>query len=76
MEAYSIIPPISPWDEKHRAEIELHTAYSRIGQTPSEAWRRHVQTNGIHLDDGEFATRVRHNRHRRHNLCGFQLAAT
>ena len=60
MDGYAIIPPVSPWDEKHRRQIELDNAYSRIGKTPSEAWRRHVQTNGIQLDDGEFATRVQH----------------
>lgn len=60
MDGYVIVPPVSPWDEPHRDEIELFDAYSMIGQTPTEAWRRHIQTNGIQLDDGEFATRVQH----------------
>lgn len=60
MDGYAIIPPVSHRYEEHRRQIELDNVYSRIGKTPSEAWRRHVQTNGVHLNDGEFATRVQH----------------
>jgi len=58
LEGWAVVPPISPWDEKHRDSIQLNHVYSRIGQTQQEAWRRQCQTNNVYLDAGELATRI------------------
>jgi hypothetical protein len=60
MEGFVIVPPISPWDEEHRVEIELDNAKRTFGATPAEAWRRHIGTNHVSAGAGEFARRVQH----------------
>lgn len=60
MHGYAVIPPISPWDEKRRDQIELHHAYVHIGLTPAEAWRRQCQANHQPLEAAEIARRTQH----------------
>lgn len=38
--AYAIIPPVSPWDEKHRELICMDLVFGTLGRTPAESWRR------------------------------------
>ena len=40
---YAIIPPVSPWDEKHKEAIQLDNARRTIGSTEAEAWDIHCQ---------------------------------
>jgi len=57
-EGYAIVPPISPWYEPHRAQIEVDNAHRTIGRTPGEAWRRHCRMDT--LDTGELSRRIQH----------------
>lgn len=60
LRGFVIVPPISPWDEKHRDEIELDNAMRTFGRTPAEAWRIHVRAGLDGIDNGEFSRRVQH----------------
>lgn len=62
IDGFVIVPPLSPWDEKHRDEIWAYIPPSTFGRTAAEAWRRH--TRHAHSDPGEFAALVQrwHNR--------------
>lgn len=40
VKGYTVIQPLNPWDEKHRAEIVGHMSSSTFGRTPVEAWLR------------------------------------
>lgn len=57
---YVIVPPISPWDEKHRDAIELDHAKRTFGQTPEEAWGIHCRRGMDAIDAQEFSRRVQH----------------
>ncbi len=59
-EGYAIVPPISPWDEKHREAIEMDTAKRTIGRTPGEAWAIHVRRGLDSIDEQEMTRRVQH----------------
>lgn len=59
-EFYCIVPPMSPWDEKHRAEIELDLARRTIGETAAESWRILVRAGIDGIDHMEFSRRVQH----------------
>lgn len=59
-EFYCIVPPIRPWDEKHRDAIELDLARRTIGATAAESWRIHVRAGIDSIDHGEFSRRVQH----------------
>ena len=39
IDGYVIVPPVSPWDEKHKESIWLNFSYSNFGLNPAEAWR-------------------------------------
>ncbi|MDF3606358.1 hypothetical protein PE067_09520 [Paracoccus sp. DMF-8] len=41
VEGFVIVPPLSPWDEKHRDEIWSHMGPPMFGTSEAEAWRRH-----------------------------------
>lgn len=41
IDGFVIVPPLSPWDEKHRDSIWAHIPPSTFGRTEAEAWRRH-----------------------------------
>ena len=58
VDGFVIVPPLSPWDEKHRDEIWSYFPPSTFGRTEAEAWRRHA--NFPHGDAGEFSRRVQH----------------
>lgn len=55
-EGFAIVPPVSPWDEKHRALIEADHARRTIGETPGEAWRIHCRAPVS--DPGELSHRI------------------
>lgn len=59
-EGYAIVPPISPWDEKHRELIEIDNAIRTIGKTAAEAWSIHCRVGTDGLDHQERARRVQH----------------
>ncbi len=59
-EGYAIVPPISPWDEKHREAIEMDTAKRTIGGTPGEAWSIYVRRGLDSIDETEMTRRVQH----------------
>lgn len=59
-EGYAIVPPISPWDEPHRAEIEIDHARRTIGKTPGEAWSIHCLRGVDNIDAHEMSRRVQH----------------
>lgn len=42
LEGWVIVPPLSPWDVKHKDKIWPHSSYGTFGQTSAEAWRRHI----------------------------------
>lgn len=58
VEGFVIVPPISPWNEKHRDEIWGYLSPNTFGRTEAESWRRHVRHP--HGDAGEFAQKVQH----------------
>ena len=60
LEGFVIVPPISPWDEKHRAAIELEHAKQTLGTTAVEAWARHCRRGLDSLDSREFSHRVQY----------------
>lgn len=57
---YAIVPPVSPWDEAHRQEIELDLARRTIGATPGEAWSIHCRRGLDAIDPLEMTRRVQH----------------
>jgi len=59
-EGYAIVPPISPWDEKHREEIEMDTAIRTIEYNPGAAWRIHCERGKGTLEHGELSSRIQH----------------
>lgn len=51
IDGYVIVPPLSPWDEKHRDLIWADMGKGTFGTTPVEAWRRFIGTSNIsHMD--------------------------
>ena len=56
LDGYVIVMPLSPWDEKHKQKIVPYMAYSSFGQTPTEAWARHMGTN--RSNDPDFSIKV------------------
>lgn len=58
LDGWVIVPPLSPWDIKHKDKIWLETSYGTFAQTAGEAWRKHCQTNLVHLDKGELSIRI------------------
>ncbi|ARB06173.1 hypothetical protein FDH38_gp119 [Dinoroseobacter phage vB_DshS-R5C] len=60
LDGFVIVPPISPWDEKHRDAIELDNAMRTFGRTSAEAWRIHVRAGLDNLDSGEVSRRIQH----------------
>ena len=43
-EGYAIIPTVlSPWDNRHKEEIQMDNARRTIGSTEAEAWFFHCQ---------------------------------
>lgn len=73
-QGYAIIPPISPWDEKHREEIQMDSARRTIGATPGEAWSIHCQRGVDRLDHQEFGQRVQHWHDRGYRLVRVSLS--
>jgi hypothetical protein len=58
-EGFGIVPPISPWDEKHREIIEMDMARRTVGATEAEAWRIWVVRPGSGiLTPGEVSRRI------------------
>jgi hypothetical protein len=55
---FAVVPPVSPWDEQHRGEIEVDLARRTIGATAAEAWRAHCRMAGETFDPLEFSRRV------------------
>jgi len=58
IDGWVIVPPISPWDVKHKDKIWTEIGYSTFGQTAGQAWRKHCQTNNVYLDSGELSIRI------------------
>ncbi|WP_294930559.1 hypothetical protein [uncultured Paracoccus sp.] len=56
VEGFVIVPPLSPWDEKHRDEIWGYIPPNTFGRTEAEAWRRNA--GAASRDPGEFAILV------------------
>ena len=50
IEGFVIIPPLSPWDEKHKDEIIASMSHASFGKTPAEAWRRYVHPSQYEND--------------------------
>jgi hypothetical protein len=44
LEGYVIVPPLSPWDEKHASKIIPDLAYRSFHITSAGAWSQHCQT--------------------------------
>lgn len=40
LDGFVIVQPLSPWDEKHRAQIIPAMAFGSFGRTEVEAWSR------------------------------------
>lgn len=40
LDGYVIVPPLSPWDEKHRDLIITQMSYQTFGMNAAEAWLR------------------------------------
>lgn len=59
-QGFCIVPPISPWDEKHREDIEMDTARRTIGATEAEAWHIWVRAGIDNLDRGEISRRIQY----------------
>jgi len=57
---YAIVCPVSPWDEKHTAEIQLDHAKRTIGYTAGEAWSIHCRRGLDSIDAGELSRRIQH----------------
>ena len=57
VEGFVIVPPLSPWDEKHRDEIWGYIPPSTFGRTEADAWRRHIRDRACPTP-GEIAMRV------------------
>jgi hypothetical protein len=58
MEGYVIVPPLNPWDEKHREKIILDMAYCTFHPSSSHVWNRFMGIDA--LDAGERARRVQY----------------
>ena len=41
VDGFVIVPPLSPWDRRHRNEIWAYMSPSSFATTAAEAWRRH-----------------------------------
>jgi hypothetical protein len=72
-EGYAIIPPVSPWDEKHRQEIEMDLARRTIGATPGEAWAIQCRRGLDAIDSQEMSRRVQHWHDRGYRLTKVRL---
>lgn len=57
LNGYVIVPPLSPWDEKHADKIIPQMSYRNLGNTPPEAWSRFMGTNQTDL---EWSRKVQH----------------
>jgi len=40
VKGFVIVPPLSPWDEKHRDKIWAYMGPSSFARSEAEAWRR------------------------------------
>lgn len=60
LERYAIVPPISPWEEPYREEIEMDLACRTIGSSSGEAWRIHCQRGQGTLEPGELSRRIQY----------------
>lgn len=56
LDGFVIVPPLSPWDEKHEDEIIPDMSYHNFGKTATEAWLRHMQTK----NDLDFSRKVQY----------------
>ena len=57
---YAIIPPVSPWDEKHKEAIQMDNARRTIGETEAEAWHRHCQFGPRNTPKSEQSRIIQH----------------
>lgn len=73
-EGYAIIPPVSPWDEKHKEAIQMDAARRTIGSTPGEAWSIHCRRGLDNIDAGEFSHRIQHWHDRGYRLARVSLS--
>lgn len=60
LKGYVIVPPISPWDEKHRDAIQLDHAKQTFDTTPGETWSLQCRRGLDIIDPIEMSTRVQY----------------
>ncbi len=72
-EGYAIIPPISPWDEKHSENIKMDLARRTIGATPGEAWSIQCRRGHDQIDAQEMTRRVQYWHDRGYRLSRVKL---
>jgi hypothetical protein len=58
LDGWVIVPPLSPWDVKHKDKIWPEMSHGTFAQTARQAWRKHCQTNLVPLDEGELSIRI------------------
>ena len=57
---FAIIPPVSPWDEKHKEAIQMDNARRTIGATEAEAWAIHCRFGLDNVPILEKSRRIQH----------------
>lgn len=57
---FAIIPPVSPWDEKHKEAIQMDNARRTIGATEAEAWAIHCRFGLDSVPLSEQSRRIQH----------------
>ncbi len=55
LEGYVIVPPLSPWDEKHAHKIIPEVSYNSFSTTSYSTWAKHCNLPTTHED---FSKRV------------------
>jgi len=73
---YAIVPPVSPWDEKHKELIHLDHARRTIGATPGEAWNIQCRRGLDALTAQETSRRVQYWMDIGYRLVEIELAIT
>jgi hypothetical protein len=57
MDGYVVVPPLNPWDEKHKEQIWLGLSYSTFSATAHGAWQKHGR---IEYGDPDRSKKIQH----------------